>query len=81
MSMESSPTAVQLPPGVTISPGRETSRQSPAGTVEQGLSFPLTLADGTLTSVFIPYSQIHNTQAVSDVINARIAAIRAITNA
>jgi hypothetical protein len=81
MSMEPSPNTVTLPPGVSIGPGRETSRTTPAGTVEQGLAFTLTLPDNTSTSVFVPYSVINNTSAVEAVIAQRVAAIQAITGA
>lgn len=79
MANGSSDGTIMLPPGVSIGPGRETSRTTDAGGVEQGLSFTLTLADGTKTSVFVPYSVIHNTAAVSAVIAQRVASIQAIT--
>lgn len=51
----------------------------PSGAIVDGLNFPLTLADGTQSSVFIPYTTIKNTAAVDAVIQERIAAIQSIT--
>ena len=70
---------VQLPDGVTIGPPRETSQTNGQGQVVQGMLFPITLPSGGTTTVFVPYSMIGNTQAVSALINERVAAIQAIT--
>jgi len=79
--MEASDTTakVQLPPGVKIGAGRETSATNTQGVVVQGMVFPITLPNGSTTSVFIPYSEIHNTAEVKRLIDARVQAIMAIS--
>ena len=82
MSSGSSPsTTIQLPAGVTVGPGRETSQTSGQGAIVQGMVFPITLQDGTTTTVFIPYSQITNAATVQQLITARVQAIQSITGA
>lgn len=81
MSTSSDYPTITVPAGVTIGPGRETSRVNRANQVQQGINFPLTLEDGTEFSVFLPYAELTNTAAAEATINARIAAVRAISNA
>lgn len=78
--MESSGSSgkIQLPKGATIGAGRETSQTNTQGAVVQGMVFPITTEGGSTTSVFIPYSEIHDTAKVSATINAKVAAIAAI---
>lgn len=71
--------AITLPAGATVGPGRETSQTSAQGAIVQGMVFPITLADGTTTTVFVPYSQITQTAQVQALIDARVNAITAIT--
>jgi len=75
----SSSATINLPPGVTVGPGRETSQTSPQGQIVQGMVFPITLANGSTTTVFVPYSQITDVATVQQLIGARVAAIMAIT--
>lgn len=75
----SSTTKIHLPAGVTISAGRETSEVNTHGTVVQGMSFSITLPNGGSTSVFVPYSEIHNTAKVQELISTRVNAILAVT--
>ena len=71
--------AIILPAGVTIGPGRETSQTTPQGQVVQGMIFPITLQNGTTTTVFIPYTSLTNTQQVQALFTERVAALQAIT--
>lgn len=71
--------AIQLPAGVVVQPGRETSQVNSQGQIEQGMVFPITLPGGSTTSVFIPYSAIHDTSYVQQVIEQRVNAIMAIS--
>lgn len=71
--------SIDLPAGVTIGPGRETSQTTSGGQVVQGMVFPLTTPNGSNTSVFIPYSQIHNASQVAAAIRSRAEAIIAIS--
>lgn len=73
---------IQLPPGVTIGPGRETSQSSPiTQAIVQGMVFPLTLTNGTTTSVFIPYDVLqHQPDQARQLIVDRVNAITAITD-
>ena len=70
---------ISLPSGVTVQAGRETSQTNATGQVVQGMVFTIDLGGGSTSSVFVPYSEIHNTSAVEQLINSRVAAIRAIT--
>lgn len=70
---------VILPAGVTVGAGRETSQTNGQGQVVQGMVFPITLPSGSTTSVFIPYSEIHDTAKVQQLIDARVKAILAIS--
>ena len=71
--------SIEVPPGVTIGPGRETSQTTSGGQVVQGMVFPLTTQAGSNTSVFIPYSEIHDTTAVEAAVRRRAEAIIAIS--
>lgn len=75
----SSPQPVQLPPGVTIQSGRETSQTNQQGQVVQGMLFPITLPNQTTTTVFVPYSLLSNTAAVQALFEQRVNALLAIT--
>lgn len=79
MTMPSSG-VVTLPPGVTISPGRETVQLGPNNQNVQGMNFTLTLPNGASTSVFVPYSIMGNTDFVTKLFADRVAAINAVTN-
>lgn len=79
MSIQSAGPAVDLPAGVTIGPGRETSQVNGQGAVQAGMVFPITLPNGSTTSVFIAYSDIHNTAQAAALIDKRVKAIMAIT--
>lgn len=80
MSMsDASPAPIQLPPGVTVQPGRETSQVNTQGQVVQGMVFPVSLPNGSTTTVFIPYTVLGNADYVQGLIQARVAAIMAIT--
>jgi hypothetical protein len=70
---------VVLPPGVTVQPGRETSQTNQQGQVVQGMLFPITLPNGTTTTVFVPYSLLSNTPAVQQLFEQRVTALLAIT--
>lgn len=70
---------IQLPPGVVVQPGRETSQVNNQGQIEQGMVFPVTLPGGSTTSVFIPYSAIHDSSYVQQIIAQRVQAIMAIS--
>ena len=70
---------IALPQGVQITTGYETSQVGSGGAVVQGMRFTVEIPGGTTTTVFIPYSQITDTAAVESIVNARVAAIRAIT--
>ena len=78
MSMSTSSGGVALPPGVSISPGRETAQTGPSGQIVQGMVYTLTLANGAQTSVFIPYSLMSNLDIVREMIVQRIDAINGV---
>ena len=71
---------VNLPSGVTISPGRETVQNGPNGQQVQGMLFTLTLVNGAQTSVFVPYAIMHQTDVVSQLMAQRVAAINAVSD-
>jgi hypothetical protein len=70
---------IKLPPGVQISPGRETSQLGPNNQTVPGMQFNLTLPNGATTSCFVPYAIIHNTAQVSQLFANRVNAIQAVT--
>lgn len=71
--------SVVLPPGVAISPGRETTQIGLNNQNVQGMIFTLTLTNGAVTSVFVPYSLMAYTDQVSQLFADRVAAIQAIS--
>lgn len=79
MSDQSSNT-VTLPPGVTVSPGRESVQTGLNNQSVQGMIFTLTLVNGATTSVFIPYAIMHQVDVVSDLFAKRVAALNGVTN-
>ncbi len=72
---------ITLPPGVKVAPGIETSGLNAQGQVIQGIKFGLTLKDGTITTVFVPYTLLDagNWSAVDQLIRNRVNSIEAIT--
>jgi hypothetical protein len=77
----SSPNTYTLPPGWSVTAGRETVQTNSAGQNVQGLNFTLSnpaVASGI--TVFIPYSLMTQTQAVAQIFNERIAGVTAITS-
>ena len=79
MSMSSSSSNVYLPPGVQVSPGRETVQTGPTGQAIQGMLFTLTLANGAQTSVFVPYALMGNTPVVEEMFAKRVADIEGVS--
>ena len=71
-------TPIQLPAGVTVGPGRETSQATAGGQIVQGMVFPITTPLGSVTSVFIPYNQLSNVQHVQQAITSRVNSIIAL---
>lgn len=78
MSTSTPATQIQLPAGVVVQPGRETSQVNAQGQIEQGMVFPITLPGGSSTSVFVPYSAIHDASYVQQLFEQRVNAIMAI---
>lgn len=71
-----------LPPGVTVGPGRETSQPGANGQMSTGIVVPITLPNGTVTTMFFTYSELTSApQSVSDAIATRVNAIQALTGA
>lgn len=70
-----------LPAGVKIGAGSETSQIDSTGTLTQGMAFPVTLAGGTRTSVFVPNALINagDVAAIQQLVDQRVDGIRAIT--
>ena len=79
MESGSSTGSVNLPPGVTIGAGRETAQTDEQGMVVQGMAFPIKLPNGSTSTIFIPYSELHNTAQVRQLIDSRVRAIMAIS--
>jgi hypothetical protein len=75
----SDPTSVTLPPGVAISPGRETTQIGANNQNVQGLVFTLTLPNTTQTSVFVPYAVMAYPDQVAQMFADRVAQIQAIS--
>lgn len=78
-SPSTSAATVRLPPGVKVGAGIETSQTNGQGQVEQGMKFPVTLANGSTTQIFVPYSRITDAASVQALIDERVNAINAIT--
>jgi hypothetical protein len=75
----SSGQGVNLPAGVTIQAGRETSQSNAQGQIVQGMIFPIMLPNGTTTTVFVPYNLLGNTEQVQALFEQRVNALMAIT--
>lgn len=71
--------AIKLPPGVKVGAGRETSQLNAQGAVVQGMVWPISLPDGTNSSVFIADSDLHNTAKVTEIITSKVRALMAVT--
>jgi hypothetical protein len=78
MEGSSSTAKVSLPPGVKIGAGRETSTTNQQNQVIQGMSFPITTPNGSTSTVFLSYADLHDTAKASQIIAARAQAIQAI---
>lgn len=78
MSDQSTP-SINLPPGVAVSPGRETTQLGPNNQNVQGMIFNLTLSDGAVTSVFVPYTMMAYPDQVTALFAGRVSAISSIT--
>jgi hypothetical protein len=68
-----------LPDGVTLGAGRETSQANTQGQIVQGVLFPVTLGNGTVTSVFVPYGIMGNLAQVEALFLGRINGLTQIT--
>ena len=79
MEASGSGSKVDLPAGVKIGAGRETSQTNTQGQLIQGMAFPITTANGSTTTVFIPYSELGDTAKAGALISERVAHITAIT--
>lgn len=71
-------TPITMPAGVTIRPGRETSQTSDQGQVQQGTLYPIVLANGTTSSVFVPNSLIGNNPMIQALFENKINGLNAI---
>lgn len=78
MSETSGGGKVNLPAGVKIGAGRETSKLNSQGAVVAGMSWPITLNDGTQSSVFVPDTELHDTAKVTAIFDAKIKALQAV---
>jgi hypothetical protein len=76
--MSDSSGVVTAPPGVQVSPGRETVQVGPNGQNMQGMVFTLTLVNGAQTSVFIPYAVMSDTALVEKTFQDRVNAINGV---
>jgi hypothetical protein len=75
----SSDNTITLPPGWTVSAGRETVQTNATGQNVQGLNFTLNnVASGVTSTVFVPYALMQQTQAVAQIFNSRIASITGV---
>lgn len=70
---------IDLPAGVTVGAGREASETDEQGQVVQGVKFPIKTKNGTATTIFIPYSELHDTAKVQALISQRVNAVMAIS--
>ena len=71
---------IVLPPGVSISAGRETVQTNAAGMAIQGMLFTVGLPSGTTTSVFIPYNLMTNRAEIARIIAERVDGINSVLN-
>ena len=69
---------VTIPLGVTVQPGRQTSQTNGQGQVIQGTLYPIVLANGTTSSVFVPDSILTNVAQVEALFTNKIASLSAI---
>ena len=69
-----------LPPGVAISPGRETTQIGPNNTNISGMIFTLTLPNQSTTTVFVPYALMTpaNLPQIQQMFADRVAAINSV---
>jgi len=79
MEASSGSISVDLPAGVKIGAGRETSQTNTQGQLIQGMAFPITTANGSTTTVFVPYTDLSNTAKAKQLIADRVSHIDAIT--
>lgn len=70
---------VTLPPGVAISPGRETTIVGANNQNIPGMNFTLTLPNTASTTVFVPYATMSYPDQVAQLFADRVAGINAIT--
>lgn len=80
MSNQSTPSNIVLPPGVTISPGRETVQAGPSGNTIRGMNFVLTLPNSATTTVFVPEALYNSPAVVEQMFAQRVAGITGILN-
>jgi hypothetical protein len=71
--------AVNLPYGVQVSPGRETTQVGPSNVAVPGMNFTLTLPSGAMTTVFVSYAMMAYPDQVSALFAQRVAGIDSIT--
>lgn len=71
---------VTLPPGTSISPGREGVQIGPNGQNVQGMNYTLTLANGAQSNVFVPYVLMTQLDLVSQMFADRVNQINAVAS-
>jgi hypothetical protein len=64
--------------GITVQPGRQTTQTNGLGAVVQGTLYPIVLANGTTSSVFIPDSTLPNLAQVEQLFTDKVNALNAI---
>lgn len=69
---------VVLPPNVQVHPGRETTQTNTQGMVEQGTLYPVTLANRTTTTVFVPNTALGNVPAIQAIFDQKLGSLAAI---
>jgi hypothetical protein len=69
-----------LPPGWSVSQGRETSAQGPSGNIIRGTNFILTGPNGGTNTVFVPEALYNQPATVGQMFLQRIDAINGILN-
>jgi 3-deoxy-D-arabino-heptulosonate 7-phosphate (DAHP) synthase len=79
MEVSTSTNKIDLPAGVAVGAGRQTSQSNEQGQIVSGLAFPITTKNGTTTTIFIADSELADTAKVKAKITARVNAIEAIT--
>lgn len=78
MSMSSSDTT--LPPGWSVSQGRETVQAGPSGNTIRGSNFILTGPNQSTTTVFVPEALYNSPSVVAQMFQQRIAGLTSILN-